>query len=71
MALPKTGKPTAKQVADWAISLIGSGVDVDGYYGRQCWDLPNFIFNRYWGFKTPGNARDMAWYRVVSLSSGF
>ncbi|EGQ1766005.1 CHAP domain-containing protein, partial [Staphylococcus pseudintermedius] len=34
MALPKTGKPTAKQVADWAISLIGSGVDVDGYYGR-------------------------------------
>ncbi|HAR6253206.1 TPA: CHAP domain-containing protein [Staphylococcus pseudintermedius] len=63
MALPKTGKPTAKQVADWAISLIGSGVDVDGYYGRQCWDLPNYIFNRYWGFKTPGNARDMAWYR--------
>ncbi|EGQ3927832.1 CHAP domain-containing protein [Staphylococcus pseudintermedius] len=63
MVLPKSGKPTAKQVADWAISLIGSGVDVDGYYGRQCWDLPNYIFNRFWGFKTPGNARDMAWYR--------
>ncbi|MBJ8304612.1 hypothetical protein JGZ47_11345 [Staphylococcus pseudintermedius] len=46
-------------MADWAISLIGSGVDVDGYCGRQCWDLPNYIFNRYWGFKTPGNARDM------------
>ncbi|MCU5745914.1 glucosaminidase domain-containing protein [Staphylococcus sp. SQ8-PEA] len=63
MTLPKTGKPTAKEVADWAINLIGSGVDVDGYYGRQCWDLPNYIFNRFWGFKTPGNARDMAWYR--------
>ncbi len=63
MALPKTGKPTAKQVVDWAINLIGSGVDVDGYYGRQCWDLPNYIFNRYWNFKTLGNARDMAWYR--------
>ncbi|PIH53147.1 CHAP domain-containing protein [Staphylococcus epidermidis] len=29
----------------------------------QCWDLPNYIFNRYWHFKTTGNAIAMAWYR--------
>nr|WP_236582507.1 glucosaminidase domain-containing protein [Staphylococcus pasteuri] len=29
----------------------------------QCWDLPNYIFGRYWGFWTSGNAIAMAWYR--------
>lgn len=33
MALPSSGKPTASQVADWAISVIGKRIDVDGYYG--------------------------------------
>ncbi|REB90398.1 autolysin, partial [Staphylococcus pseudintermedius] len=63
MALRTPGTPTVNQVAVRAIRLIGSGVDVDGYYGRQCEDFPNYIFNRYGGFKTPGSARDMAWYR--------
>ena len=29
----------------------------------KLWDLPNYIFNRYWHFKTTGNAIAMAWYR--------
>lgn len=70
MTLPSSGKPTASQVADWAISQIGKRIDVPGSgYGAQCWDLVNYIFNRFWGFRTPGNARDMAWYR--RYPSGF
>ncbi|MEV8118715.1 glucosaminidase domain-containing protein [Streptomyces xiamenensis] len=60
---PKKRKPTASEVAAWARSRIGKRLDVDGYYGAQCWDLPNYIFNRYWHFKTTGNAIAMAWYR--------
>ncbi len=35
MALPKSGKPTAQNVVDWALDLARrrSGVNVDGYYG--------------------------------------
>lgn len=67
MGLPTSGKPTASQVVNWAISQIGKRVDLPGSgYGAQCWDLPNYIFNRYWGFRTPGNARDMVGYRYPS-----
>lgn len=68
MALPNPSsrKPTASEVAEWAISRIGKRLDVDGYYGAQCWDLPNYIFKRYWGFFTSGNAIAMAWYRYPS-----
>lgn len=61
MALPTSGKPTAKDVVEWASDLAkrGRGVDVDGYYGMQCWDLPNYILKRYWGFTTWGNANAM------------
>ncbi|NUI83539.1 glucosaminidase domain-containing protein [Staphylococcus borealis] len=60
--LPSSGKPTASQVAEWAKWLAKNrkGVDVDGRYGFQCWDLPNYIFNRYWSFRTWGNANAMA-----------
>ncbi|MCS4487183.1 glucosaminidase domain-containing protein [Staphylococcus americanisciuri] len=62
MALPATGKPTAAQVVTWARDLANrrAGVDVDGYYGYQCWDLPNYILKKYWGFVTWGNANAMA-----------
>lgn len=60
---PRKRKPTASEVAAWARSRIGKRLDVDGYYGAQCWDLPNYIFKRYWGFFTTGNAIAMAWYR--------
>ncbi|UNB45550.1 glucosaminidase domain-containing protein [Staphylococcus coagulans] len=62
MALPKNGKPTASQVVEWAKDLAKrhGGVDVDGYYGYQCWDLPNYILKKYWGFTTWGNANAMA-----------
>ncbi len=33
MALPSSGKPTANDVKEWAISRIGKRLDVDGYYG--------------------------------------
>lgn len=67
MALPSSGLPTANQVADWAISVIGKRIDLQGSgYGSQCWDMPNYILERYWGIRTPGNARDMAWYRYPS-----
>ncbi|HHW8573739.1 TPA: glucosaminidase domain-containing protein [Staphylococcus aureus] len=60
---PKTRKPTASEVAEWAKSNIGKRIDIDGFRGSQCWDLPNYIFKRYWGFITWGNAKDMANYR--------
>lgn len=66
MALPSSGKPTAKDVKEWAISRIGKRLDVDSYYGSQCWDLPNYLLKRYWGFTTSGNAKDMAWYKYPS-----
>lgn len=59
---PKSRKPRASEVAAWARSMIGKRIDVDGYYGAQCWDLPNYILKRYWGFTTPGNAIAMGWY---------
>lgn len=62
MTLPTIGKPSAREVADWAIGQIGKGIDVDGYHGNQCWDLPNYLFKRYWGFTTSGNAVDMQSY---------
>lgn len=62
MALPLSGKPTAQEVVEWAKDLAKrrAGVDVDGFYGYQCWDLPNYILNRYWKFRTWGNANAMA-----------
>ncbi|HGH0782421.1 TPA: glucosaminidase domain-containing protein [Staphylococcus pseudintermedius] len=62
MLLPKTGKPAASDVVNWALDLAKrrKGVDVDGYYGMQCWDLPNYILKKYWGFTTWGNANAMA-----------
>lgn len=66
MGLPSSGKPTANDVKEWAISRIGKRLDVDGYYGAQCWDLPNYLLRRYWGFTTSGNAKDMAWYKYPS-----
>ncbi|HHC8713209.1 TPA: glucosaminidase domain-containing protein [Staphylococcus aureus] len=74
---PKTRKPTASEVAEWTKSNIGKRVNIDGYRGSQCWDTPNFIFKRYWGFVTWGNAKDMANYRYPKgfrfyrYSSGF
>ncbi len=63
MALPKNGKPTASQVVEWAKSRIGKRLDIDGRGGAQCWDLPNYIFKRYWNFITWGDAWNMAYYR--------
>lgn len=62
MALPSKGKPTAEQVVSWAKWMADNkkGVNIDGRFGFQCWDLPNYIFNRYWHFRTWGNANAMA-----------
>ncbi|HDZ6280077.1 TPA: glucosaminidase domain-containing protein [Staphylococcus aureus] len=74
---PKTRKPTASEVVEWAKSNIGKRINIDNYRGSQCWDTPNFIFKRYWGFVTWGNAKDMANYRYPKAfrfyrySSGF
>lgn len=62
MALPTGRKPRASEVEAWARWRVGKRIDVDGYYGAQCWDLPNYILKRYWGFTTPGNAIAMGWY---------
>ncbi|HDK3251556.1 glucosaminidase domain-containing protein [Staphylococcus aureus] len=63
---PKTRKPTASEVADWAKSMIGQRINIDNWMGAQCWDLPNYIFKRYWGFITRGHAKDMAYHRYPS-----
>lgn len=63
LSLPTNRIPTASEVVEWANSIVGQRIDVPGsVYGAQCWDLPNYLFYRIWGFKTPGNARDIAYY---------
>lgn len=63
MSLPTNRIPTADEVVNWASSIIGQRIDVPGSgYGAQCWDLPNYLFYKIWGFKTPGNARDIPFY---------
>lgn len=59
---PKSRKPRASEVAAWAKSRRGLRLNIDNRYGSQCWDLPNYILGRYWGFWTPGNAIAMGWY---------
>lgn len=60
---PKKRKPTASEVAQWALSRVGKRLDIDRRGGAQCWDLPNFILGKYWNFWTQGNAIHMAWYK--------
>lgn len=60
---PKKRKPTASEVAAWAKSKIGHRIDIDRANGPQCWDLPNYLFRKYWGFITWGNAMHMAYYK--------
>lgn len=62
MGLPSNRKPRASEVVAWTLSRIGKRLDVDGYWGSQCWDLPNYLLKKYWGFTTPGNAIAMGWY---------
>ncbi|HFN8846957.1 TPA: hypothetical protein ACUIB7_000882, partial [Staphylococcus aureus] len=40
---PKTRKPTASEVVDWALYMAKNRrvIDVDRAYGGQCWDVPN------------------------------
>ncbi|HGO3663450.1 TPA: CHAP domain-containing protein, partial [Staphylococcus aureus] len=59
---PKTRKPTASEVVEWALYMAKNRrvIDVDRAYGGQCWDVPNYILERYWGFRTWGNANAMA-----------
>ena len=49
---------TAIEVINYARSLAnrGIGVDVDGKYGTQCVDLPNYISYHYFGKWLGGNA---------------
>lgn len=64
MGLPSASKrkPTASEVVAWALTIarIKRTINVDGKWGGQCWDLPNFILKKYWGFFTWGNANAMA-----------
>lgn len=64
MGLPsaKKRKPTASEVVAWALSIAKNKktINVDGRYGGQCWDLPNYLLKKYWGFFTWGNANAMA-----------
>ncbi|HGZ9973804.1 TPA: glucosaminidase domain-containing protein [Staphylococcus aureus] len=60
---PKTRKPTASEVVEWALYIAKNkiAIDVPGSgMGAQCWDLPNYLLDKYWGFRTWGNADAMA-----------
>ncbi|MFH5941665.1 glucosaminidase domain-containing protein, partial [Staphylococcus aureus] len=60
---PKTRKPTASEVVEWALYIAKKkiAIDVPGSgMGAQCWDLPNYLLDKYWGFRTWGNADAMA-----------
>lgn len=49
-------------------SLVGQWIDVDGYYGAQCVDLAMHVCEKFWGYRTFGNAID---YTSNKLPSGF
>ncbi|PTI21308.1 glucosaminidase domain-containing protein [Staphylococcus warneri] len=59
---PKKRKPRASEVVEWALHIAKNKIpiNVDGRMGPQCWDLPNYLLGRYWGFWTWGNANAMA-----------
>lgn len=59
---PKNRKPRASEVVEWALTIAKNktSINVDGRFGAQCWDLPNYLLKRYWGFFTWGNANAMA-----------
>ena len=64
MALPSTNKrkPTASEVVAWSLYIAKNKItiNVDRKWGGQCWDLPNYLTKKYWGFFTWGNANAMA-----------
>lgn len=59
---PNSRKPSASEVVEWALKIAKNKttINVDGKLGGQCWDLPNYILKKYWGFFTWGNANAMA-----------
>lgn len=61
---PKTRKPTASEVVDWALYMAKNRrvIDVDRAYGGQCWDVPNYILERYWGSEL--GATQMLWLKI-------
>lgn len=48
--------------------LVGTRTDVDGAYGSQCVDLIMYICQKFFGYRTRGNAID---YTHNTLPSGF
>ncbi|WP_186786540.1 hypothetical protein, partial [Staphylococcus aureus] len=47
---PKTRKPTASEVVEWALYIAKNkiAIDVPGSgMGAQCWDLPNYLLDKY------------------------
>lgn len=51
---------TVKQAVDYMHELVKKGgIDVDGYYGKQCVDLSNAIPNKFFGVRLAGNAIDL------------
>ncbi|HEM2826331.1 TPA: SH3 domain-containing protein [Streptococcus suis] len=52
---------TVNEVVNFAKDLAnrGQGVDYDGWYGKQCVDLPNWICGKFFGKALWGNAIDL------------
>ncbi|HFI0054714.1 TPA: SH3 domain-containing protein [Streptococcus suis] len=52
---------TVNEVVSFAKDLAnrGQGVDYDGWYGKQCVDLPNWICGKFFGKALWGNAIDL------------
>ncbi|WP_155962105.1 CHAP domain-containing protein [Streptococcus ruminantium] len=52
---------TAIEAVNFAKDLAnqGGGVDFDGYYGKQCVDLPNWICGKFFGKALWGDAIDL------------
>lgn len=60
---PRKRKPRASEVVEWALHVAKKKIPIDlpgSGGGPQCWDLPNYILEKYWGFRTWGNANAMA-----------
>ena len=60
--------PTRSVVIVYVKSLVGGGVDYDGWYGMQCVDLPAHLMQKYWDFTPYGNAID---YMGNAIPEGF
>ncbi|WP_145361741.1 hypothetical protein [Staphylococcus epidermidis] len=57
----KRGKGRGWEVVNWGkwMGKKDKGVDIEGRYGLECWDLGKYILEGYWDLRRWGNGKGM------------